>query len=766
MIKLIGVNKVFTNRKNQEVNALKNINLQLPSKGFVLLTGGNGSGKSTLLSILGGLDTVTSGHLMVKGKNFSLLQQHELDDWRGRSVSYVFQDFNILSGYTVAENVALGKRVLGEEVKKEEVLKVLEKVGLQGYENRHFKELSGGERQKVAVARALIKQPNVILVDEPIAHADQESANTILSILSELSKKILVVAVSHHNNLFKKIADRVIVLDDGVIKSDSEKEKVTQLKTNTKKPIIEKPRTVKIASEMGIKSFLKGWSSSLTSVLITAFSLLFFAVFLMLASYNQYNALAMDALNTNHNYYMFTDENILSKDIEQLNNTLGERPILSYFNYNYNGISGIVEVPQVGTSKTVFDDDILYADHSNTADGLFGRNNDKIMITDYLAEKIINNQFIVYTSEGIEYAHNHIFTAESLVNGSVYIRLGINSHEDLDGFFAISAIIGTDWQENLTTATSTKFKYNMIYAPIGFVRNNFTDTKVGDIFVENIGEFKGRVVGAKPQGYNAQRIDGKDVSQPLQNNEIIVSNNLWINLGRPLQKKQISFSVPGGKMLGFTVVGFYTNYPAFNDTVVIQMNENQYLEKEYHILQTTYPIIKLLFLTENVNNDKLAEIINIVESQTSLQFDSENTNVIKQFSQKINIFKNTFLFFAVFSLLLSLAMLYNHITALIADKKKDIGIFRALGARSSTIFIYLFVNILMIALSAALLSSLLSVVSLSIVNSVAVNALGFTIVSFNYWHILIVCLTCMLIAGVATTLPVLKYSKQSPVKQI
>ena len=209
MIELKHVGKIYKSKKSSDTIALNDVSLQIPDKGLVFIVGRSGSGKSTLLNLLGGLDNLTSGEVLVSGKNISNFTDKEFDSYRNSYVGFVFQEFNILEQYNVYENIELALKLQEKESSKEEINKLLELLGI--------KELSGGQKQRVAIARALIKEPKIILADEPTGNLDKASSDQIFDILKEISLNQLVVVVSHDKEAAVKYGDRIIEIEDGKV---------------------------------------------------------------------------------------------------------------------------------------------------------------------------------------------------------------------------------------------------------------------------------------------------------------------------------------------------------------------------------------------------------------------------------------------------------------------------------------------------------------------------------------------------------------------
>ena len=179
MIVLNDIKKTYRSKKGGSHEALKGISLTLPSHGMVFLLGKSGSGKSTLLNIIGLLDTPTEGTLEINGVQPA---GRMLDDLRNEYSSFVFQEFALLEDETIGQNVRLALQLQNVKDTEERVERALEKVGLAGYEKRLPSELSGGEKQRLSIARATVKNSEIILADEPTGNLDSENSEEIINI--------------------------------------------------------------------------------------------------------------------------------------------------------------------------------------------------------------------------------------------------------------------------------------------------------------------------------------------------------------------------------------------------------------------------------------------------------------------------------------------------------------------------------------------------------------------------------------------------------
>lgn len=223
MIELKNVNKYFYRHKKNEIHVINDTSLKLDDTGLVALLGPSGCGKTTLLNTIGGLDNINSGSIFINGERISKRSSYNIDKIRNLNIGYIFQDYNLVDDMTVFDNVALSLRLCGikdeDEIKKR-VYYVLEKVNMYRYRNRHASMLSGGERQRVGIARAIVKDPSIIIADEPTGNLDSKNTIEVMNIIKAISKDRLVILVTHENELAMFYASRILRIEDGKIISD------------------------------------------------------------------------------------------------------------------------------------------------------------------------------------------------------------------------------------------------------------------------------------------------------------------------------------------------------------------------------------------------------------------------------------------------------------------------------------------------------------------------------------------------------------------
>ena len=215
-LKLENICKEF--KSEAEVfTALSNVSFELEDGEFVVIVGPSGAGKTTLLNLLGGMDSPSNGHIILDGVDISKFNKKELTNFRRNEVGFVFQFYNLMPNMTAKENVELATEICVNSLAPE---KVLNDVGLGDKFNHFPSQLSGGEQQRVSIARAIAKNPKILLCDEPTGALDYETGKIILKKLHEISKnnKKLVIIVTH-NQAIKDMADKVITIKNGKIKT-------------------------------------------------------------------------------------------------------------------------------------------------------------------------------------------------------------------------------------------------------------------------------------------------------------------------------------------------------------------------------------------------------------------------------------------------------------------------------------------------------------------------------------------------------------------
>ncbi len=216
-LKLNQIKKSFGTGENR-VQVLKGIDLELEKGEFCVLLGPSGSGKSTLLNIIGGIDSADSGDIIVGSNKMADMKEKQLTKYRRSHLGYIFQRYNLISNLTVRENIEVGAYLSKNPLSVDDLLETL---GLKEHQNKLPNQLSGGQQQRCSIGRALIKNPDILLCDEPTGALDSKTSIEILKLINEVNERYgnTIIMVTHNDGI-KEMADRVIKLKDGMIRKN------------------------------------------------------------------------------------------------------------------------------------------------------------------------------------------------------------------------------------------------------------------------------------------------------------------------------------------------------------------------------------------------------------------------------------------------------------------------------------------------------------------------------------------------------------------
>ncbi len=226
---MIKVEKVSRNYKTGEsiVRALKQVSLEIQDGEFLSIAGPSGSGKTTLLNLIGCIDAIDDGEISINGQKVSTMNKEEKTTFRRQNLGFIFQTYNLIPVVSAYENVSFVLSLLDvpEAEVKQRTYEILKDVGLEGMENRRPSRLSGGQQQRIAIARALVKRPQIILADEPTANLDSKTGEEILKLMKRMNEKFGTTFIfSTHDKMVMEYARRLVQLHDGSIVSDERRQ--------------------------------------------------------------------------------------------------------------------------------------------------------------------------------------------------------------------------------------------------------------------------------------------------------------------------------------------------------------------------------------------------------------------------------------------------------------------------------------------------------------------------------------------------------------
>ena len=337
ILRIANLCKTYNITEVIKEDVLKGVNLELNEGEMVAIRGESGCGKSTLLNILGGLDLDYTGSVIIKGNFIRDFSEDELDDYRKKRIGMIFQSYNLLSHMTIKENVMLAMQMsdCSKDIQEKRACDLLTLVGLYEYRDKYPNTLSGGQCQRVSIARALANNPSIILADEPTGALDKESTLEVIDILKKITEMGKLVIVVTHSSIVSDYASRIVTLDDGVIKED-------KLITPPKKNKFEKYKEIKPKS-IGLKSLFKmalnnilsnKFRNFLTSIGISIGIMSLIIILALSSGITSYVNKYFSQDETNEILTITSDSNISYSTIKEISNIDGVTNVLSSYRLN------------------------------------------------------------------------------------------------------------------------------------------------------------------------------------------------------------------------------------------------------------------------------------------------------------------------------------------------------------------------------------------------------------------------------------------------
>lgn len=738
MIELKNVSKIYKSKKGIDTKALDQLNLKIGNKGMVFITGTSGSGKSTLLNLLGGLDGLTSGEIIINGKNIEKFTNKQYDAYRNTYIGFIFQEFNVLEQYNVYENIELSLKLQQKKSSKEEMDHLLKQLGIENLGERKINELSGGQKQRVAIARALIKEPEIILADEPTGNLDKNSSIQIFDILKEISKEKLVIVVSHDREAALRYADRMIELEDGKIIHDQGEEGITPFKEielkKSKLPLL-------YALKMSLTSFKVKPFKLLMTIILTACSLIFMGLTVNLSLFDQ-NMFVTNTMKDNQDYRYSLHKTkyeadrssmslpILEEDIKKLEE-ITDSTLNQVYSLHGNGNSLMFEFGE-------FDDDVScwHAPYDLTfmeveddrvigkVIGRYPREINEIVIHKYLAEYMMKAG--VMTKTGLYFPK----TIEEMVTSKRIIQLGSNDVyivgvvDDDNSLYEESLKRGYFSNQDLESYFSENYrlKGNMIYVK-GFVdhaklrvnQQAFLDKVALSRKVADYEKFASDNIKDLTTSVSVITDKGIQSIHTLSKDEVIISEKTIRLFDQNYEKglteylDQHRFGIYENLVTEYAISYLKKNqdlmvtFSNYSDRKMerkalkvkgISLDQNNYISHQY--VEEYKPILKEIYSVEVYDNDT-KHLRGVFKELLFFSFDEEylrgtyyrySVSHSNDLAGVIGTYKALSIYILVVSLvfvLFTFLLFSNFISISISYQKKEIGILRALGATNKDI---------------------------------------------------------------------------------
>lgn len=750
MIKLNEVHKVYTQGKSG-FHALKDISLYFEKGEIVSIFGPSGCGKTTLLNIIGGLDSPTSGDMVIDDRLTTNFIEKEWDYFRNHRIGFVFQQYNLIEHLPIVENVALSLKLAGAKNKqaKHQAIELLKKVGLENHLNKLPVELSGGERQRVAIARALVNEPDIILADEPTGALDNKTGMEIMDLIKSICVDKLVIIVTHNKKIAEKYSTRIIELKDGRVTSDTrpidKKIKISNVKTKRRSKL--KFREALRFSFYNIKGKL--WRTLLVSL---GLSVGIVGLILIDAFFNsirdgleQQNAV----LKNNPDLYIH-EQYTEDYDLEFIRNDIENYDYFKEILYaprNYFTIledasdNSLLIKPVINSGVETPDNPAILETFTGLiGDSRFPENDNEIMINIDLAEQLITSNL-------------------NLTDEEIWDELKNNQYVIYDEYNYVPSEYTLYYQLTKGTCQITEvWDKDPLNPPLGY-----NETTMGTI-TDNIA---------------ALSVYREGTLQISETEEIYCDDYNSIDW-------DLSIGEPLGEGVTVTLVGINDNnlFPEFiiSDNVIFNSTYqvNNYFNGEESGLLYNSSIRFRVFL----NNDDLGSKVNII-----LDVEGDDYLVEENFNSGFGTFEglaNLFMYILqfIFSSIVFIAILTGGLMLLlilfisIIERKREIGIIRAMGGTRNDVRIIYTGETTIIGLIAGVFSVILSIILIAILNIVIYNRyldliieyLPFVdptkVLTINYTKLFFAILGSIVIAIISGLAPAIRASRKKPIEAL
>lgn len=785
MIQLINISKNYKT-KSGEVQALKGINLTLPDKGMVFILGKSGCGKTTLLNIIGGLDSITDGEVIVDDVSIKSYKGSDYDEYRNKYIGFVFQEYKLIDNFNVEQNISLALELQKEPNKQEQVEKSLEEVGLQGYGKRHINELSGGQKQRVAIARAIIKNPSIVLADEPTGNLDSITAGEIFDILKKLSEERLVLVVSHDRESAESYGDRIIELRDGEVISDTILKDTTQEVKVEEKESRKQKRTGNITFGRAIRyAFSNLWHKKIRVTV----SILLFVITLGLFHYAFATSL-FDIYKTVEKTFSKTDKDVVYLNVDS-NDLKTYSCVEEYFkeeafpiyvdrrfslnDFGYKSKDSVYYDTDLSLSMKI---NVDIAKKLNLS--VFGRlpqKADEICISKYKAESILYCERLFCESLGIVKTEDFVgkqidydgFTIVGIIDTKFPKMFDevkeMSSTDELNNDYEMMIKFGNEKDNKLHDVMFChESYYDYYYIPQNQnfeydwsstygINKNYLQLK--DIKYYSIGEEEGIL------------IHERDVRNLLLDNDYDLKD---------IEEDMLSILKNNVIILDFNYNGIYDDY-RFSQRVV------GYLCDRYSICLTDgfleefrQEVGCVAALAIDPDNEKAlhraVEVSNLNDSQSTFCFNSIAANEIEQGKRYAELEKQICGIASPILAVIVILFLLNYFMSTIKDKYEEIGILRAIGVKNSNIIGIFLLEAVIICVIAYLISLPITFAVANKIETDTMNSLadGYDVI-VNYIEIgFVSCIVTFIMAlGVAfigCITPFIKLGRMKPMEII
>lgn len=761
MLEVKNIIKTYKAKKTTPVKALDNVSISFNDAGMVFLLGKSGSGKSTLLNVMGGLDTFDSGEIIINGKSSKDFKTRDFDSYRNTYLGFIFQEYNILSEFTVFKNVALAMELQGKKADKESVEALLDQVDLKGYSKRKPNQLSGGQKQRIAIARALIKNPDIIMADEPTGALDSATGKQVFDTLKKLSKTKLVIVVSHDRDFAEYYADRIIEMKDGKIISDT---------TKRKKPS-------KIISE--------GFNVVNKDVV-------------QIKKGHKFNAVEAKYLNelvshSGKDVFICADEGI-NKDIKKMVK-MDELGNSEYFDSTTNND---ISVRSTKGDFALIKSKLKIKDQLKMGASGLKTKKIRLVITILLAAIAFAMFGISDAMSSFNLIDSHYQSIKAMNIQNVVVEKYENVSKTSYGTY-----VGTRVVLNQSDITALKQKYPnysfaLKYAVSAYNTINSDQSFYNDGFSFSVINESNCVAMKKNElnKFNCSMLYGV---YPQSDDEVLVPkicydiykqykfynqkthSEITVNSYADLINQEIYFNGNDYKIVGIIDTHFENiekyeslKQPGYSNdyyNLKNQLSEELHcsLYASFFFAEGAAPDIESYMAMTKINSNDRGFIEALSHyDKDGYQLFTPVTYSLKNIESTINMMSKIFFYISIVFAVFSAILLMHFISISISYKKKEIGILRALGARGSDVYGIFFSESLIISLINFVVSVIFSIVALIFINQSLASNIGMNVVLFSFGikQFILMLLIAVVVAIIATFLPTHKASRMNPIDAI
>lgn len=822
MITLKNLQHIYISKKGNKVVALKKVSYTFSDYGMYFLVGKSGSGKSTLLNLLSGIDKLQHGEIIIDGEEMSTYSETDYNNHRNNYAGIIFQEFNLIESMTVFENIDMALKLQGKADNSGVIASCLEKVGLNGYQNRFPAELSGGERQRVTIARQLAKGSKVILADEPTGSLDSENAKNVFEIFKALSKEVLIIVASHDLEFAETYGDEILTFVDGELVNTQNKNSIPVSSPIQRQPKVNEKFPVKYAFHFAFRDILNKKLRFLIACLLCFVSLAMFGMFVNISNYTSETAIAHTLVNKGDKtisagvgYYdesgLFNTtvsfSNLFNKT--QLNHIYETYPESDFIRFASMSNRFNVKTTKKGDSFSeaglssndlvaIIEDerDIAFYGFS-LASGSLPLTDDSVYITDYYASVIIWAEYNylvdgvcipIAEDESVDFLIGKTIVKDDTSNTTLKIAGIINTDPTEEGYLKNPLYTSLFATKNYFASQRDRISVSNNGTNVFNLKINYKDTAIGVVASNRVIQKTNNESNNTAILYkNSYTTDLQSVQ--LSKNQIILSldaYNEMLNDNRT-QDYYCSFDEDDGSIQVLKYpqfLGSKVRIEIFDETNTVLVDTLPELEvvgvfvgrlaqpgrviyagdEDFSVFsQAAIQYSKIDF---SVKADKAYMTDLLIDLREHyILVDNYYTEDIYNFESSFITFRQLFTLIGGILLVFSMVMFANFINISIETRKKDLGIIRAIGGSGQTIFKLFLLEGLIFAGVVSVLSLGLSAASTVVMNCILTKKMvsGCTLILFNWFNLLIIPALSFGVMISTTYFPIRKISKRSPV---